>query len=529
MQAEVPANRTATTEKVWLLPAGLHALPDGFAASLPGIMVPLRPQRGWITFCDTYDWELHFSGLALLHRAGQLLLCHAGRCSSRSALVVHPWKGPPPSSIAALGDCDLRREVERVTELTALLPVARVRRLIQPVEYRNTAGRLVLRLRLESYYRTPSCAEPLVTRLRLSPCGGSAEDEDAFSSRLLEAGLREAEPASQGAVLPHLCGIPEPTAIRPQLQCPPTTACRPAVLGLAVAMLASTRRYEAGIAADIEVECLHRYRVLLRRTRSLLGLMKGILPADDMQSLRQELALIGAPTNRLRDIDVFLALLPDYEALIPEPLRPGLAGVAAEARRQRGLERGRVLNLLRSPGYATRMDRLVAACAVPDRYPSTPAAVEPVGKVARRRIRKQCRLVLGAITSLRPDAVSDSELHRLRLAVKKARYLLEIFGGFFDPDAVALLTGRCRQLQGALGDGNDLGAQQGQVLAQLERRSAATASVLETAAVGALAGALFVRQRVARKAVSESLDRFVGRKTRRALRHFRAAGTEGGT
>jgi CHAD domain-containing protein len=516
----------ASVEQAWLLPVGLQDLSEGFGAALPGMLVRGRPRREWLTFCDTYDWELHSSGLVLLHSAGQLLLCHPGCCSVRSALVTQPWKGPPPSSVAALGAGDLRRAIEKAAELTALLPRARACRLVQPAEYRNAAGQLVLRLRLESFYRTPSCPEPFLTLLRLFPCRGLEEDARVFCDHLRDAGMQEAEPASRGAVLPHLCNLPTPAAMLPQLCCPPSTACRQAVFGLAAAMLQATRRYEAGIIADVDPECLHRYRVLLRRTRSLLGLMKNVLPPGEMQVLRQELALIAARTNRLRDLDVFLASLPDYEALLPEPLLPGLAGVVAEARRQRGLERGRVLSLLRSRDYAARMGLLAAACAAPDSYSSTPLAGEPVDQAARQRIWKQCRSVVKAIPALRSVDAADSDLHRLRIGVKKARYLLDIFGAFFDPDAVALLTARCRRLQGTLGDVNDLGAQQRHVLALLERRGAAAVDVLETAAVGALAGALFARQKESRQAVAKHMDRFLGQRVRKAIRHFRGAATE---
>jgi CHAD domain-containing protein len=520
------AASSVVVEKTWLLPAGLQNFPEDFGAALPGTLVRRSPRREWITFCDTYDWELHAGGLVLLHSAGQLLLCRPGCCSSRSALATRPWKGPPPSAVAALEDGDLGRAIRKATKLDALLPMVRACRLVQPAEYRNAAGRLVLRLRLESFYRTGSSAEPFMTLLRLSPCRGFEEDTSAFSNHLREAGMQEAEPASRGAVLPHFCTIPTPAAIQPELQCPPSTACRRAVFGLAAAMLAATRRYEAGIIADVDVECLHRYRVLLRRTRSLLGLMKGILPADDMQALRQELVLIAARTNRLRDLDVFLAALPDCAVLLPEPLRPGLAGVSAEARRERGLERGRVLSLLRSRDYATRMDALAEACAAPDSYSSTPLASEPVERAARQRLWKQCRSVLKAIPARHSAPSSDNELHRLRIGVKKARYLLDIFGDFFDPEAVALLTARYRQLQCVLGDVSDLGAQQRHVLALLERRGATAAGVLETAAVGALAASLFARQKQAREAVAKHLQRFQGQKTRKAIRHFRPIDTE---
>jgi CHAD domain-containing protein len=520
-----PTDRSEA-ETVWLLPPGQQTLPDDLGLTLSGVLVPLRPRREWLTFFDTYDWELHFSGLVLLQADGRLLLCRPGGCSSDSALAVLPWKGLPPASVTALGDSALRREVESVAELRALLPVARACRLVQPTEYRDAAGIVVLGLRLESFYRTKRCAEPFLTVLRLSPRQGSAADQREFCNRLLEVGLQVVDAVSRGAVLPHLCALPRHEEIQPRLQHPPSAPCRQAVFDLAAAMLTATRHYEAGIAAGVEIECLHRYRVLLRRTRSLLGLMKGVLPSDDMQVLRLELARIAARTNRLRDLDVFLASLPDYEALLPEPLRPGLAGVTAQARRERGLERGRVLSLLRSRDYASRLARLAATFAAPDDYPPTPLAGEALGQAIRQRLWRQCRSVVKTIPAVRTSATADGYLHRLRLRVKRARYLLEIFGGLFDPDAVNLLAARCRQLQAVLGEVCDLGAQQEHVMGLLERRGSAAASVHETAAVGALAGALFARQKQARKAVTRQLERFLGRKTRLAIRHFRAADAE---
>jgi hypothetical protein len=76
--------------------------------------------------------------------------------------------------------------------------------------------------------------------------------------------------------------------------------------------LACARSNEHGIRQDLDPECLHEYRVNLRRIRSLLGLLKEVLDNDARKQLGYRFADLMRPTNALRDLDVMLEHWPGF-------------------------------------------------------------------------------------------------------------------------------------------------------------------------------------------------------------------------
>jgi hypothetical protein len=74
-------------------------------------------------------------------------------------------------------------------------------------------------------------------------------------------------------------------------------------------LLAVMRANEAGLREDLDTEFLHTYRVALRRTRSLLGQIKDVFPADRVEYFREEFRWLGAVTGPTRDLDVLMLAL----------------------------------------------------------------------------------------------------------------------------------------------------------------------------------------------------------------------------
>ena len=60
-------------------------------------------------------------------------------------------------------------------------------------------------------------------------------------------------------------------------------------------------------------EFLHDFRVAVRKTRSLLAQIKGVLPAAAVEHFRKEFAWLGTVSGPCRDLDVFLLDLGRYE------------------------------------------------------------------------------------------------------------------------------------------------------------------------------------------------------------------------
>src|SRR5579862_8235568 len=83
-------------------------------------------------------------------------------------------------------------------------------------------------------------------------------------------------------------------------------------------------------------ETVHRFRVGLRRLRSLLSAFRTILPNDERRALGARLGALGKQYSRAREWDVFLSstLRPMAEALADEPAVLELEACAREARRR---------------------------------------------------------------------------------------------------------------------------------------------------------------------------------------------------
>src|SRR5207248_6916699 len=69
-----------------------------------------------------------------------------------------------------------------------------------------------------------------------------------------------------------------------------------------------------GVIDDVDTEFLHDLRVAIRRTRSVLKELKGVLPPDDEVRARSELRWIQEITGPTRDLDVQLLEWPDMVA-----------------------------------------------------------------------------------------------------------------------------------------------------------------------------------------------------------------------
>ncbi|MBI5897230.1 MAG: CHAD domain-containing protein, partial [Desulfobacterales bacterium] len=191
-------------------------------------------------------------------------------------------------------------------------------------------------------------------------------------------------------------------------------------------LTAVMRHNETGIRQDRDIECLHDFRVAVRRARSLLTLLKNDLEPAPPADLRAGLRTLGQATNALRDLDVYLAQQPRYRRLLPAALRPALAPWFDAQRRQRSREAKKVERFLASKDYGRIMEALERFVApLPERVePSEALSCAPIVAVARREIDRLFAKCLRIGRRIAATA-ADDRLHRLRIQCKQLRYALE--------------------------------------------------------------------------------------------------------
>jgi CHAD domain-containing protein len=242
------------------------------------------------------------------------------------------------------------------------------------------------------------------------------------------------------------------------------------------------RAHDPGTRLGADPENLHQHRVAARRTRAFLRAARDHVDADWRKSLAGPLGELGEVTGPVRDLDV---LLEHVRAGLETIDDAGAEKLLETLERERREARETLLAALDAPSHGALLTRL--------RVP--PRLAEGVDSIPLRRIaRKEFRRLMDAVDGLgkHPD---DARLHKLRIALKRARYAAELA----EPPGSAgrRFLADARRLQTLLGEHQDA--------AVAERHLRASTVVDDPTAAAFVAGRIAERQHARRIRVRERL------------------------
>jgi CHAD domain-containing protein len=421
----------------------------------------------------------------------------------------------------------LRTHLDTLAGIRALLPAGecRVRRLAGRL--RSPGGETALLVELETASILGSSGdasgEP-VSRIELLALPGFEELAEDLLRRvrtLVEvaddtpAGLMKLAVAARGRRVGDYSS-------KLTLELEPGQSADSALRSILRTLLATLRANVAGVIADHDTEFLHDFRVAIRRTRSALAQLKGVLPETTVDGFRTEFRWLGSLTNPCRDLDVYLLEMDAFR---------GTVGDSAEAlgplERLLEVERQRALGDIRSGLRSRRFRRLLDGWqefleSPPLGGEPPPNAARPVRGLASQKIWKAYRRMRRRGLDL-GDSPSLEALHRLRIDGKKLRYLLEFFRGLYGHAEIEPLVEQLKLLQDILGGINDLRVQQ-QRLHELAHRQELAGEVETLLAMGRLAGALQQRQDRLRADLTGVFPLFAGAEGRSLYRQLFTGG-----
>ncbi|MGI9536871.1 MAG: CHAD domain-containing protein [Desulfocapsaceae bacterium] len=263
-----------------------------------------------------------------------------------------------------------------------------------------------------------------------------------------------------------------------------------------------------GIIADIDSEFLHDFRISVRRTRSLLSLMKKILPREQCRYFQDEFRWLGSITGPLRDIDVYLLEKEDYLSLLPAVLDDGMSTFFDQLETSRAGELKALQTHLSSERFGKLLSDWNNFLSDPDSELFKGSRAESCRTYADTMILKRFRSFIRDGNRI-SDASADEELHQLRINGKKFRYLLEFFKSFYDEKQVSEFLKYMKRLQDNLGVFNDLSVQQNMLGGQLDGLRAKNLQTISFAAsLGGLIAILSEKHRVVRSEFESTYSEF---------------------
>lgn len=216
-----------------------------------------------------------------------------------------------------------------------------------------------------------------------------------------------------------------------------------------------------------------------------------------------------APTGRLRDLDVSLLARDDYFAMLPPSLHPGLDLMFAMFGTERRRAQRSMATRLTGARYDNAMSDLQALVDGPDGPRKGPLADRPFGPYARRLIRKRYRKVCRIARAITDDT-ADDQVHALRIACKKLRYLIEFVAPLLPPGDIRPVLKPLKRLQDNLGLFNDYSVQQGALrdFMQAHEPIGHRQDLVLAQSIGALIAVLHDRQAEQRARITASFARF---------------------
>jgi len=411
------------------------------------------------TFYDSFDWRLYANGwVAEAVNAGKGPLFSLRRLSDNAELDREATTTAPVFADQFQRQ-SLKKLLQPVLEMRALMPVASVDFEGFQAKLLNLDEKTVARLCIEHYPSLPCC---LATIKPVKGYQNAADTAVAFMTSKLA--LAPAKRPLIDLVLKRYGRNPRDYSAKLGIRLAGEVRADIACMCIYRRLLEIIKANEPGVLADSDSEFLHDFRVAIRKTRTGLGQLKGVLPEAIRSEAREFFSWLGQITGPTRDFDVYLLNFEGYQNSLPdfvrEQLNPLQAYLSARQRRShqelaKNLASDRyVLGLARWGRY---LRRTCAHC------PPEPAAKWPIKQLADRRIWKAYRRVVKQGDAISAGS-SPETLHELRKSCKKLRYLLDFFDSLYPQKELKPLLQHLKALQEVLGNFQDFQVQETNLL-----------------------------------------------------------------
>ncbi len=405
---------TAEYERKLDAPAGFQLPPLGGA--------PLEPRSFRAVYYDVPGGSLAASGITLRRRTEHGRSVWQLKLPAKDSRLELEEPGGPahvPENLTQLLRAHLRRgPLATVVEL-------RTRRSGELVARDGSQAEVTLdEVSVMDTYRVRDRFVEVEVELR----NGDPRQLDRIARELRDAG------ATRGAETPKLFRVLAP-AERPRQDGPAALeALRAGLLG----QLREIEAHDPGTRLDRDPESLHDMRVAVRRARALFRAGRPVI-GGDTAAVETGLKELGRVLGDVRDLDVFIERLRAEAEELEDDDRAAFCDAISSLTGERSEARRRLLRVLDSDLYLRLLDDLERTAR--ELTPSGDGSTLP--DLVDRQASK-----LRKVAKSLPQDPGDDELHALRKAGKRMRYVAELAGD-------STVVTRAKQLQDVLGDHQD--------------------------------------------------------------------------
>ena len=203
--------------------------------------------------------------------------------------------------------------------------------------------------------------------------------------------------------------------------------------------------YKERIVLHDDTEDLHQFRINIRKSRAFLKEFGFLIPKKHLKYFNEHLADFATQTNQKRDLDVIKVRL--------DELDKDHKMIQKDIKEKRKAEQRHIQKMLKGKTFKdffyTYQDILNGETLLTE--DNTTGNIE---NTAKQVILYLHHKIIKKIDSLEED-FNDDNLHKIRISLKKLRYLLEEFQHIFGEEKIEKMIEKGKELQTLLGDFND--------------------------------------------------------------------------
>jgi CHAD domain-containing protein len=474
------------------------------------------PREESRTLFDTFDGRLHAAGLRLelVESDGSELIL-----SGERAVTARLEVATAPRFAVDLTPGPFRSRLAQIIDVRALLSPARLLAVRTTGSWRDGAGKIVAtasifeRLHVEG---TVTLDLPGST-IEIHEAQGYPKRARQATEVLEQLGLVRLDDdtlsmaAAAGGV--DIAGFSGSPTVDLDPDMPAVDGFRAVLDNLLTTIVANWQ----GTITQIDPEFLHDFRVAVRRTRSVLGNGKKVLPPHIVGPARTGFARLGAVTGPARDLDVYLIEWSTYTGPLGANVVAKLEPVRSLLTQRRDEAYAALVDALESPEIADLMTMWRTWLDGPSLDEIRGVHAERrLGDVVAKCIRRAQAELLAQGRLIGPGTPAE-QVHDLRKDAKKLRYLFECFGGLLPEGPRKTFVRRLKALQDNLGEHQDAQvhvAELRTISHHLHERGAPADTML---AIGQLAERLDQQRAAARAEFTERFEAYDTKETGRAF------------
>lgn len=224
------------------------------------------------------------------------------------------------------------------------------------------------------------------------------------------------------------------------------------------------------LGGEKDPERLHQFRVAIRKIRVLFNRFPEYFREEWQEKHTRKLEALMQATGVCRDLDVALEKIPEYRKMLSESSAGVIDLLERYLRGSREREEAKLRGFLKSIDVEKESSELRRFASEAAGTVFSERKMEPVLPVAAKKVKRLYRKTVMTGKRLGMNA-SERDYHRMRIRVKKLRYLTEFFSAIFDEKALKEWMGKLKNIQTILGEHQDLTVQRAW-LRELEREDA---------------------------------------------------------